>query len=348
MADKPFFSIIIPTYNPRNYISEMLNSISQNECANEIEVILSDDCSDKSFNDILEQFESLNIRLISNNQHYGFPRIGRQCGANIATGEWITFADQDDYYLYNALDAVKKCIIEDEVESVLFCAIHKENVETKERSYENPDRAWTHGKFIRKSFWDEYGLFYDELEQNEDSNIVTKIQCLLIRLNKPVNLFHSPVYVWVERPDSLGHSEKSGNVPDYIKAVVKVVFDHLCRYSYDERMKLIYKRSFILCLYRVFFYLQFIAYNFNREEIYDSIRLLQPMYDKFKSITGITNRMLINATYSDYAEYFNNIRNEVSDMQLVVEQITFRDWINTYFNSDNKEEYFTESIEDPH
>lgn len=345
MENEPFFSIIIPTYNPRNYISDMLNSIAQNECAKEIEVILSDDCSDEPFEDILEQFDTLNIKVIKNDKHYGFPRVGRQCGVNIATGKWITFADQDDYYLYNAIDAVKKCIEDENVEAVLFCAIYKDDVQEKTRVYENPNRAWTHGKFIKKSFWDEYGICYDELEHNEDSNIVTKLHCALIGLNKPMNILKSPVYVWRSRPDSLGHNAESGYIPDYVNAVIKVVFDNLCKYSEDERAFIIFKRSFILCLYRIYFYLQDITYNFNREEIFETIKVIQPMYETFKSITGMTNQTLINVTYSDYSANFNDIRNEVSEMQLIVEQITFRDWINTFFNSDNKEDYFTGIIE---
>ena len=88
-----FFSVIIPTYNPDDKIVVLLNSIIANQCKDEIEVILADDCSTIDLNNIIEIYPELNIKIIVNQKHAGFPRMGRQNGLDAAQGEWITFAD---------------------------------------------------------------------------------------------------------------------------------------------------------------------------------------------------------------------------------------------------------------
>ena len=61
-----FFSIIIPTYNPNTCLTKLLESIDSNYCIDDIEIIISDDCSTESFDDLLTPFSHLNIRKIVN------------------------------------------------------------------------------------------------------------------------------------------------------------------------------------------------------------------------------------------------------------------------------------------
>lgn len=76
------FSIIIPTYNPGEYLDRMLASINRNFCIQDMEIILADDCSDEDLNIYKEHYPELTIHIIKNDKHYGFPRHGRQNGAN--------------------------------------------------------------------------------------------------------------------------------------------------------------------------------------------------------------------------------------------------------------------------
>ena len=46
-----FFSVIIPTYNPKKYLNNILESITKSDCMDDIEVIISDDCSTEDFSD---------------------------------------------------------------------------------------------------------------------------------------------------------------------------------------------------------------------------------------------------------------------------------------------------------
>jgi glycosyltransferase involved in cell wall biosynthesis len=48
-----FFSIIVPTYNPRKFLPKLLDSIATNKILDDIEIILSDDLSTEPFDDIV-------------------------------------------------------------------------------------------------------------------------------------------------------------------------------------------------------------------------------------------------------------------------------------------------------
>ncbi len=57
--NRPFFSIVIPCYNSRNTIGRTLDSIlNQHLGYNDIQVILADDCSTESYQDIVDKYKS--------------------------------------------------------------------------------------------------------------------------------------------------------------------------------------------------------------------------------------------------------------------------------------------------
>ena len=70
MNDSPFFSVIIPTYNPKEFLPRLLESIKHNDCLDKIEVIISDDCSTEPFDDVLEKFPEIHFNIISFNSYF--------------------------------------------------------------------------------------------------------------------------------------------------------------------------------------------------------------------------------------------------------------------------------------
>lgn len=55
----PFFSIIIPCYNSKKTIGNLLNSIVNQDMNDEIEVIISDDHSTESYQDIVNEYSKI-------------------------------------------------------------------------------------------------------------------------------------------------------------------------------------------------------------------------------------------------------------------------------------------------
>lgn len=101
-------SIIIPHYNSPKKLKRLLDSIPNKD---DIEVIVVDDRSDKEleFLDIIiENYSSKTIGFYINNRENKGAGTCRNIGLEKATGEWILFADADDYYVDDFYEKIKK------------------------------------------------------------------------------------------------------------------------------------------------------------------------------------------------------------------------------------------------
>lgn len=94
-------SVIIPHYNNPKLLRTLLHTIISNKEAN-LEIIIVDDYSDHIYKEelfaIIDSFNSDNIFLYPND---GEKSAGscRNIGLSKAQGEWLLFADSDDYFL---------------------------------------------------------------------------------------------------------------------------------------------------------------------------------------------------------------------------------------------------------
>jgi glycosyltransferase involved in cell wall biosynthesis len=106
---KPYFSVIICTFNRKALIGRAINSLlSQKE--NEWEAIIIDDGSvDKSF-EVIEPLIRDNHKFnYVYHSHQGVSK-SRNLGINIAQGSFVTFLDSDDEYAPNHLSKRKKVL----------------------------------------------------------------------------------------------------------------------------------------------------------------------------------------------------------------------------------------------
>lgn len=97
-------SIIIPVYNSEKYIRRCLNSIL-NQTFQDFEIILIDDNSKDNSLKIISEIEETHkdkIKVLKNDKNVG-AGASRNKGLKIASGEYITFIDSDDYIEENTL-----------------------------------------------------------------------------------------------------------------------------------------------------------------------------------------------------------------------------------------------------
>lgn len=88
-------SVIIPTYNRYKMLKQTIESIyAQKNC--EIEIIVIDDNSIDETNKIKDEFPC--IHYFRNDINMG-PGYNRKLGLQNATGEYVVFVDDDDYYI---------------------------------------------------------------------------------------------------------------------------------------------------------------------------------------------------------------------------------------------------------
>ena len=327
-----FFSIIIPTYNPRAYLPNLLTCISRNNCIDDIEIIISDDCSEESFEDILESFKSLHIKTIVNDHHSGFPRDGRQNGADIATGEWICFADQDDGFVDNAFDKIKAYIEKEQIRNYLATDFIKHAEGTDYYEVCDGCKGWTHGKFYEKSFWDKHNLGYDDVKYCEDINLSTKTGCVLIAENLPMNTCKDIyVYIWNRRSDSLSEGDYfCQSMPEYIRGTIGVITDYIEKYRYNEDMLNQYIVKFIQTIYHIYFYAQNDRIQSSRNTILKIEETLYPIYQRFLEATGLTTDEIISKTNTDFIGIYSQTRFDDCQQAPFIEKMTFSDWMHIY------------------
>lgn len=127
-------SICIPTYNGARYLEACLDSVLS-QTYRDIEILVVDDGSTDSTFEILEHYAASDqrIRLRRNNNNLGLVGNWNRC-IELARGEWIKFAFQDDLLAPTCLEKMFGAM-QDEV-PILFCRrefIFDENVDPTTR-----------------------------------------------------------------------------------------------------------------------------------------------------------------------------------------------------------------------
>lgn len=96
-------SIIMPVYNVAEYIEKAVLSILQQTYRN-IELVLIDDGSTDGSSEICQRLAELDSRICLIRKDNQGVSAARNDGLDIATGEYITFADSDDWVDHDAYE----------------------------------------------------------------------------------------------------------------------------------------------------------------------------------------------------------------------------------------------------
>ncbi len=99
---KSFVSVIVPTYNRADLISETIESIL-NQTYKNIELIIVDDGSTDNTEKVIRKFKDNRIKYIKTG-YSGVPARPRNIGIKKAKGEYIAFLDSDDMWLPEKLE----------------------------------------------------------------------------------------------------------------------------------------------------------------------------------------------------------------------------------------------------
>ncbi|MCF0125649.1 MAG: glycosyltransferase family 2 protein, partial [Clostridia bacterium] len=99
-------SIIIPVYNVEKYLGNCLDSII-NQTYSNIEIICVDDCSTDNSLSILHSYAAVDqrIKIIAKEKNEG-TLAARKSGVLSASGQYLTFVDDDDYLERDACEKI--------------------------------------------------------------------------------------------------------------------------------------------------------------------------------------------------------------------------------------------------
>lgn len=177
--NKILFSIIIPHYNNEISLTKLLKTIPEDK---DIEIIIIDDNSKKKLK--YENLIKINrrIKLLKNINKKGAGGA-RNTGLEDASGEWILFADSDDFFTDGAFNIIKKYKRNEEdiiffnctsifietgkkaqrhifFQKILIDYLKNKNQHTEKTLRYEYGVPW--GKMIKRSFIEKYKIRFDE------------------------------------------------------------------------------------------------------------------------------------------------------------------------------------------
>lgn len=106
----PKISVVVTTYNRKEYLTQTINSIL-NQTFQDFELIIVDNFSEYAFFDLIKSFNSAKIKAFQN-QNNGIIAVNRNYGINQTKGEFIAFCDDDDLWKPQKLEITLKYTID--------------------------------------------------------------------------------------------------------------------------------------------------------------------------------------------------------------------------------------------
>ena len=205
---KPFLSFIVPVYNVEKYLEECLDSlITQDVPYDEYEIICIDDGSTDKSGKILDSYAAKYTNIIVIHKENGGVSSARNCGIDIAKGEYVWFVDADDLIKDNCLSLIKSKISEhdyDIIKILPYSFIHGDtDFSTKNITSEMSQRhiksfLWT--KVLRKKYITENKIYFDKgIAYAEDAVFMLQLNAFL---KSESTIKEAILYFYRQRPGS--------------------------------------------------------------------------------------------------------------------------------------------------
>jgi len=187
-------SVIIPTYNRADIITEAINTVLEQTYQN-FEIIVIDDGSTDNTCEVIKNIDDSRIQYIYQ-ENSGRPSLARNTGIKISIGEYIAFLDSDDLWHREKLE--KQIDILDNNNNIglvtnwsLYKTFKNEEIQVKKSQAKTqkenvlyiltaPDKAFTGTPtlLVRKKCFETIGSFDDEMTFCEDWDLFFRISLL--------------------------------------------------------------------------------------------------------------------------------------------------------------------------
>ncbi len=119
MTKNPKISVIIPVYNAEKYLSKCINSLLCQTYYN-LEIVCINDGSKDASLEILENFAKNDSRIVIKSQENAGASVARNFGIKVATGDYISFVDADDWVYLNLYQSFVDAIQNSDVDIWMF------------------------------------------------------------------------------------------------------------------------------------------------------------------------------------------------------------------------------------
>lgn len=212
----PIVSVIIPVYKVEPYLHRCVDSILVQTYTN-LEIFLVDDGSPDNCGMICDEYAQKDKRIKVIHKKNGGLSDARNVAIDIATGEYITFVDSDDYVDTGYVDYLYQLVLQNQCQVAIVqpCSFYENTKPNKKRITERIEvfssmeaikmmfyqkqietSAW--GKLYHKSLF-ETGIRYPKGLLFEDNPVTFR---LLYQSNQVV-VSNKQLYFYLIRPDSI-------------------------------------------------------------------------------------------------------------------------------------------------
>lgn len=263
----PLLSVIMPIYNAQEYLHMSIQSVL-NQTFKDFELILVDDESTDESLEICRKFqeEDRRIKVISQkNKGIGG---ARNTGIDNAIGKYITFIDNDDIIQSKMYENMMAEMIAEKLDLVMCGAVRKEDYKlekitseyevcelTKKSLYKgmfaNSDTDWKYmvvwNKIYKTDIVKQIKFFKSGTED-------TTFNCQYFRYVKCAKLIKQDLYYWIQRGNSVSHSEFG--IRDCI-----VLKDYYWMNQYIQKYEKDYVQYSLIKLYKLIFSSRYRARN---------------------------------------------------------------------------------------
>ncbi|MBR3490122.1 MAG: glycosyltransferase [Bacilli bacterium] len=219
MRRRGLISVIVPIYNVSGCVEKCIDSIIV-QTYSDLEIILIDDGSTDGSGEICDRYEMLDSRIIVVHKDNGGLSSARNTGLSVATGDFISFVDSDDYLENSMLEELKKNMEEfdSDISICNFYFVDKMGKKKNFRFSKNNFVSFGKDKFVNIQNQYDYltvyswnklykkmvfsNIRYPEGRIYEDSYAL----CDILNNAYSVSYILKPLYNYVKREDSITNS----------------------------------------------------------------------------------------------------------------------------------------------
>lgn len=235
-------SVIIPVYNVEKYIKECLDSVI-NQSYKDLEIILVDDGSTDRSGIICDEYAFKDNRIKVIHKENGGLSSARNIGMKIATGEFFTFIDSDDYIATSMIEELYNALIDTSAD-LSICNISRKSyfeknivkniiVHKKEKTLmlllkEKQIQTSACAKLYKKCLFDD--IYYPDGKLYEDFGTTYK----LIHRAQRIAHINTPMYYYRFNEVSITKSRFTNKHLDYFD-----ISEELCFFIEKEYPKLL-------------------------------------------------------------------------------------------------------------
>lgn len=223
---RPLITIGIASYNYENYIGKALSAIKRQKFQ-DIEVLISDDCSKDNSVKVIQKFmednPQMTIRLITNTQNQGLV-ANKNILIKNCYGEYLMLCDADDWMADDCLEKIAEMLYREKPDRIIsaFSNIDESGKIIQVQNIPENQTKWGwnvhHGSVYKVDLLRKYNITI----KDEPDDVYFTVE--YAKYCKTVISINEPIYFWLVHLDSEGRKRKKDFSTECLKYIRELNF----------------------------------------------------------------------------------------------------------------------------